>query len=118
MSRVTVSQLDEVLSPASTVQYWKDDKRQYRPTISPNAAVIAIEHDQVFIKGQLTNCIMVYVGEEVIEHEDIREPDVYKRAIKQLKYLQQMHNATPEVLAACDVAISAIEEVSKRFVDK
>ena len=113
MSRITVALLDAVLSPATTVQYWKDDKRQHRAVISPDAAVIAVEHDQVFIKGKLTPCITVYVGEDVEQPEDAREPEAYKKAVKQLKYLKQMYNATPDVLAACDVAISAIKEVER-----
>lgn len=63
--KVTIAQVDAILSPASPVTYWQGGMPMQRRDIFDDCEVISVEPDTAFIEGRDVPCIAVYVGERV-----------------------------------------------------
>lgn len=65
--KITIAQLDAVLSPASDVTYWQRGMPVPRRDIFDDCEVFAIELDNQVINGRARSRIAVYVGERISE---------------------------------------------------
>lgn len=67
--KITVAQLDTILSPESPVTYWQNDMPVSRRDIFDDCEVIAVELDESIINGRAKPCISVYVGKRASQQE-------------------------------------------------
>ena len=63
--KITLTQLDTILSPASPVTYWQDGMPVQRRDIFDDCEVVSVELDDQVINGRLRPCIAVYVGDRI-----------------------------------------------------
>lgn len=61
--KVTIAQVDAILSPASHVTYWQGGVQVPRREIFDDCEVLCVELDDQIINGRSRPCIAVYVGE-------------------------------------------------------
>lgn len=60
--KITLTQLDAILSPVSPVTYWQDGMPVQRRDIFDDCEVVSVGLDNQVINGRLKSCIAVYVG--------------------------------------------------------
>lgn len=63
--KITIAQLDAVLSPASDVTYWQGGMRVPRRDIFDDCEVVAVELDDQIRNGRSSPCIAVYAGKRI-----------------------------------------------------
>lgn len=63
--KVTIAQMDAILSPASPVIYWQGWMPVQRKDIFDDCEVVSVELDDQFINGRPSPCIVVYVGNRI-----------------------------------------------------
>ena len=63
--KVTIAQVDAILSLASPVTYWQGGMPAQRRDIFDDCEVVSIELDRQFTGGRPIPCIAVYVGDRV-----------------------------------------------------
>ena len=63
--KVTIAQVDAILSPASPVTYWQGGMSVQRRDIFDDCEVVSVELDDRFINGRPSSCIAVYVGDRI-----------------------------------------------------
>ncbi len=67
--KITVAQLDAILSPASTIAYWQDGRPVPRRDIFDDCEVVSVEMDDNIVNGRARPCIAVYVGARIGQQE-------------------------------------------------
>lgn len=63
--KITLTQLDTILSPVSPVTYWQDGMPVQRRDIFDDCEVVSVGLDNQSINGRPSPQIAVYVGERV-----------------------------------------------------
>ena len=61
--KITVLELDAILSPASPITYWQGGMPMQRRDIFDDCEVVSVELDTTYRSGRDVPCIAVYIGE-------------------------------------------------------